>query len=79
MARLQNLICEAVKKAGMEGPPPSEMQGETDRKDDSGSALPEKSSSKGLFKGTYGQVMTALNSMELMTTPCDEDGFDKGQ
>ena len=71
MVRLQNLISEAVKKAGMEGPPP------TDHKNNS-SASPEKSS-KALFRGTYGQVMTALNSNELMTTPCDEAGFDKGQ
>ena len=78
MVRLQNLISEAVKKAGMEGPPPSEKQGEMDHKNNSG-ASPEKSSSKALFRGTYGQVMTALNSRELMTTPCDEAGFDKGQ
>lgn len=78
MARLQNLISDAVKKAGMEGAPAAEKQGKTDNIDNSG-ALPEKASSKALFRGTYGQVMSALNSKDLMTTPCDEAGFDKGQ
>lgn len=64
----------AVKDAGMESP-------DTEKRnpmDQDAPSLPQEKSSKSLFRGTYGQVMSALKDAGLMTTPCAEAGFENG-
>lgn len=87
--RLKQRIATAVIAAGMDASPGTEK---TDpmpaiptlsrisygsiRSD--GSAPAPDDSPGALFRGTYGQVMTALQAAGLIVTPCKESGFDQG-
>jgi len=43
----------------------------------SSTSTASKSASTSLYRGTYGQVMNALNSAGLVTTPCPSSGFEQ--
>jgi hypothetical protein len=64
-----------VKDAGMESPAAAEKENPMDFQDSSASPQ-RKKTSKSLFRGTYGQVMSALKDAGLITTPCKEGGID---
>lgn len=86
LLRLKHRIAKAVLAAGMDSSPSTE-------KDDpimvptlsrvsygsiqSTDPLPGDETGS-LFRGTYGQVMSALQSVGLITTPCKESGVDEG-
>ncbi|KAI0033985.1 hypothetical protein K488DRAFT_69478 [Vararia minispora EC-137] len=70
LRRLTRTIADAVAAAGMIGPP-KRVQGRADMYAESG-PNPEKS----LFRGTYGQVRSALHDAGLAVRKCDEQGFD---
>ena len=76
ITRLRRTIAGAVQDAGMESPTATEKQNPLDNKDASGS--PQHKTTKSLYRGTYGQVMSALKDAGLMTTPCTEAGFEGG-
>jgi hypothetical protein len=76
ICRLKRTIATAVQDAGMESPTVVKKQDAFDSDDTSG--LPQQNSSKSLFRGTYGQVMSALKDAGLMTTPCTEAGLEDG-
>lgn len=86
--RLKQRIAQAVVAAGMDASPGtvrmdpmdvrtlSRMSYGSIRSDGS---VPAPDGSPGaLFRGTYGQVMTALQAAGLVATPCKESGFDQG-
>ncbi|KZT72866.1 hypothetical protein DAEQUDRAFT_663600 [Daedalea quercina L-15889] len=85
--RLKQRIAKAVLAAGMDASPGTEKLDPMDvptlsrmsygsiRSDDS-SPAPDGSPGA-LFRGTYGQVMTALQAAGLVATPCKESGFDQ--
>jgi len=75
VSRLRQTIASAVRDAGMESPSAVEKQNLLDTKDTSRPT--QQKSSKSLFKGTYGQVMSALKDAGLMITPCTEAGFEE--
>ena len=77
ICRLRRAIANAVQDAGMESPRAVEKQNPLDSNDVSGSPTQQKSS-KSLYRGTYGQVMSALKDAGLMATPCTEAGFEDG-
>jgi len=58
----------------MESPTATEKRDLLDNKDASGPTL--QKTSKSLFRGTYGQVMSALKDAGLMMTPCTEAGLE---
>jgi len=72
--RLRRAIANAVKDAGMESPAAAEKENPMDFQDPP--APPQRKTSKSLFRGTYGQVMSALKDAGLTTTPCTEAGFE---
>jgi hypothetical protein len=76
ITRLRRTITTAVQDAGMESPTATDKQNPLDSKDLSQST--QRRSSKSLFRGTYGQVMSALKDAGLMITPCTEAGFEEG-
>jgi hypothetical protein len=61
----------------MESPTATDKQNPLDSKD--ASVPTQQNTSKSLFRGTYGQVMSALKDAGLMTTPCTEAGFEDGK
>lgn len=58
----------------MESPTATDKQNPLDGQD--ASEPVQQKSSKSLFRGTYGQVMSALKDAGLMMTPCTEAGFE---
>lgn len=74
IARLRRTIANAVQDAGMESPTATEKQDLLDNNDALGPI--QHKTSKSLYRGTYGQVMSALKDAGLMTTPCTELGFE---
>ncbi|KAI6153849.1 hypothetical protein BKA82DRAFT_4094611 [Pisolithus tinctorius] len=74
LVHLQKTLASAVLAAGMETPATGagccagNVQGNK-------SQINKESSTGGLFRGTYGQVTTALESAGLIATPCDSDGI----
>lgn len=69
LARLKSTIVEAVQSAGMDAPPKPATRDHR-----------AVSTTRGaLFRGTYGQVTTALQAAGLNTTPCRESGFYEGE
>jgi hypothetical protein len=73
--RLRRAIANAVTDAGMmESPPAAEKENPMDVQDSS--TPPQRKTSKCLFRGTYGQVMSALKDAGLITTPCKEGGIE---
>ena len=77
IARLRRTIANAVQDAGMESPTATEKQDLLDNNDALGPI--QHKTSKSLYRGTYGQVMSALKDAGLMTTPCTELGFEGGK
>lgn len=75
MLRLRRAIAAAVQESGMESPN-AEKTDPLEEADSPGGRAAK--STKSLFRGTYGQVMSALKEAGLMTTPCPEDGVEKG-
>lgn len=75
-ARLKRAIEVAVQNAGMESPTITEEQNPLDGED--ASEPKEHKTSKSLFRGTYGQVMSALKNASLTIMPCSEVGFEQG-
>ncbi|TFY53852.1 hypothetical protein EVJ58_g9207, partial [Rhodofomes roseus] len=84
---LKQRIAKAVLAAGMEGSPEMEKANPMDVptlsrlsfgsiRSDVSVPVPEGAPGS-LFRGTYGQVMTALQAAGLVTTPCKESGFDE--
>ncbi|KAF9820008.1 hypothetical protein IEO21_01670 [Rhodonia placenta] len=87
LLRLKHRIAKAVMAAGMDSSPAGEKEDpirvhQLSRASygsiQSTDSLPEEGSGS-LFRGTYGQVMSALQSVGLVTTPCKESGVDEGQ
>ncbi|KAF7965923.1 hypothetical protein HWV62_40950, partial [Athelia sp. TMB] len=72
--RLRRAIAAAVQESGMESPN-AEKTDPLEEADSPGGRAAK--STKSLFRGTYGQVMSALKEAGLMTTPCPEDGVEK--
>jgi hypothetical protein len=77
IARLRRTIANAVQDAGMESPTIAEKQDPPDNND--GSGPNQHKTSKSLYRGTYGQVMSALKDAGLMMTPCTALGFEGGK
>jgi len=85
LMRLKQRIAKAVLAAGMDSSPAAEKGDPMEvpnlsriscgsiQSTDSGPVEDQGS----LFRGTYGQVMTALQSVGLVTTPCKESGLDE--
>ncbi|KAI0354575.1 hypothetical protein OH77DRAFT_1521484 [Trametes cingulata] len=84
LARLKYRIAKAVLAAGMDTSPSGELG---DPMDDAGRCRASISSIHSenveheglpgsLFRGTYGQVMTALRAAGLATVPCKESGVE---
>ncbi|EED82758.1 predicted protein [Postia placenta Mad-698-R] len=85
LLRLKHRIAKAVMAAGMDSSPAGEKEDpirvhQLSRASygsiQSTDSLPEQGSGS-LFRGTYGQVMSALQSVGLVTTPCKESGVDE--
>lgn len=86
--RLKQRIAKAVIAAGMDASPGTERTDPMDMPtlsrmsygsiQSDGSAPASDDSPGALFRGTYGQVMTALQAAGLIVTPCKESGFDQG-
>ncbi|CCM04474.1 uncharacterized protein FIBRA_06654 [Fibroporia radiculosa] len=86
LLRLKHRIAKAVLAAGMDSTPVTEKDDPMEvhklsrvsygsiKSTDSYNAEDESGS---LFRGTYGQVMNALHSVGLTTTPCKESGVDE--
>ncbi|KAI0931541.1 hypothetical protein AcW1_001083 [Taiwanofungus camphoratus] len=83
--RLKHRIAKAVLAAGMDSSPTSEVGdpmnmatlsrlscGSINSTDDVPEDVPGS-----LYRGTYGQVMTALQAVGLTTTPCKETGIEQ--
>ncbi|KAI6047877.1 hypothetical protein EDC04DRAFT_2620327 [Pisolithus marmoratus] len=71
---LQKTLASAVLAAGMETP--STNTGFcTANGQENKTQVNKESNSGGLFRGTYGQVTTALENAGLTATPCDSDGI----
>ena len=92
LARLKYRIAKAVMAAGMDSSPSSEREDPMDARAEAAkeayraslcSIRSEEVETHGmpasLFRGTYGQVMTALKAAGLTTTPCHESGVEDGQ
>jgi hypothetical protein len=75
LRRLQRTIVDAITAAGMESPPAVEKSNPLDAP-----VLPEAVSQDAgvLFRGTYGQVVTALVAAGLSITPCASQGVNNG-
>lgn len=73
--RLRRAIAAAVQESGMESPKAEKTDPIADPESP---GVGVQKSTKSLFRGTYGQVMSALKEAGLMTTPCPEDGFEEG-
>lgn len=79
LARLRYRIAKAVVAAGMESSPELDVQ-PTDPFDkalQTRGALPPPVSS--CYRGTYGQVMEALEAAGLVASQCEESGFEGGE
>lgn len=73
LVHLQKTLASAVLAVGMETPSTdtgfcaANVQGNKPQ-------MNKENNSGGLFRGTYGQVTTALENAGLIATPCDSDG-----
>jgi hypothetical protein len=79
--RLRWTIANAVQKAGMTSPSPAELtvpDGSSLGTGTTKSTPTYSTKSRQLYKGTYGQVKQALQDAGLVTSPCDENGFENG-
>ncbi|KAH7910448.1 hypothetical protein BJ138DRAFT_1114092 [Hygrophoropsis aurantiaca] len=77
LTHLQNMIATAVVEAGMDVASSTTNDGSTVLS--SLTSGETRGLRKSLFRGTYGQVMTALKSAGLTATPCLEEGFEGGE
>lgn len=73
--RLRRAIAAAVQESGMESPHAEKVDPMEEPDSPGGRGM---KSTKSLFRGTYGQVMSALKEAGLMTIPCPEEGLEKG-
>ena len=85
LKKLSRTIADAVVAAGMDTPESAKDGIEGDTKTPDGVSTTEAypkwnadGNGKALFRGTYGQVRTALCAAGLVTTPCEENGFADG-
>jgi hypothetical protein len=69
LRRVARAIADAVAAAGMIGPP---------KRAERASATSAQSEGNSLFRGTYGQVRTAMHEAGLYVKKCEEQGFDGG-
>ncbi|TFK87594.1 hypothetical protein K466DRAFT_104441 [Polyporus arcularius HHB13444] len=89
LARLKYRIAKAVMAAGMDSSPAIECADPMDTRAEAAkeayrasvcSIRSEEVETRGmpasLFRGTYGQVMTALKAAGLVMTPCSESGVE---
>lgn len=74
--RLQKIISAAVLAAGMEA---LCLQSDSRVADALLSPMTKDVHSIGIFRGTYGQMMAAMENAGLIATPCNGDGFTGGQ
>jgi hypothetical protein len=74
LRRLQKVIADAVTAAGMDSPPALKVPNPMDRNNIA--SMP--SAPGALYRGTYGQVTTALLAAGLAIAPCPTTGLTNG-
>ena len=77
LRRLKYRIAKAVVAAGMESSPSMEISDPFDNALQTRGLPPVPVSS--LYRGTYGQVMEAMQSAGLVVSQCEESGFEGGK
>lgn len=77
LRRLKYRIAKAVVAAGMETSPSMETSDPFDNALQTRGLPPVPVSS--LYRGTYGQVMEAMQSAGLVVSQCEEEGFEGGK
>lgn len=86
--RMKYMIANAAVAAGMTAPSGMDKADPVDRamhrlsrrfEAHTHDSLPHAGSTNSFYRGTYGQLMAALQSAGLMTTPCKASGVEDGE